>query len=98
MLCLRSLTSRTFSTKGLRITVRVSHINTIIDKIITGFVFLKTYIFVAHGKILSLYDVLKQKWMKHMMFEEEILQVFRQKYEDDYDVCVLLADCKIKVI
>jgi len=46
-------------------------------KIFKGFVFLKTFIFVAHGKILSLYDMLKQKFTQHMQFEDDIMQVFR---------------------
>ncbi len=35
-------------------------------KLFTGFVFLKTFIFVAHGRILSLYDILKQKFTRHI--------------------------------
>lgn len=46
-------------------------------KIFSCFVFVKTYIFVAHGKYLSLFNVLKQKWIDHMEFRSEIVQVFR---------------------
>ena len=41
-------------------------------KLFTGFVFLKTYIFVAHGNILSLYDILKEKFTNHIPFSDKI--------------------------
>lgn len=42
-------------------------------KIFKGFVFLKTYIFVAHGKVLSLYDIKRRSFKSsHMVFEEDI--------------------------
>lgn len=49
-----------------------------LGKIFTSFVFIKTYIFVAHGNLLSFYDVLKQKWIKHIPFDEDVIEVFRQ--------------------
>lgn len=51
-------------------------------KIFNGFVFIKTFIFVAHGKLLSLFDVLKQKWIKHISFDDEIVSVFRLKDDE----------------
>ena len=45
----------------------------ILGKLFNSFVFLKTYIFVAHGTIISLFDVLKGKWIKHLVFDSEIL-------------------------
>ena len=46
-------------------------------KIYKGFVFLKTNIFVAHGHILSLYDMVSEKFTKHIEFDGDILEVFR---------------------
>jgi hypothetical protein len=46
-------------------------------QIFKGFVFLKTYIFVAHGKILSLFDMKELRFTKHMLFEDDIYEVFR---------------------
>ena len=36
--------------------------------------------------------------MKHMPFDSEILTVFRQKDDDEFDICVLLKEGKIKFI
>lgn len=68
-------------------------------KIFGAFVFIKTFIFVAHGKLLSLFDVLKQKWIKHISFDEDIISVFRLRDDenDDFDICVLLHGGKMKV-
>lgn len=61
--------------------------------IFASFVFVKTSIFVGHGNILSSFDVLKQKWLKHIQFEADIISVFRSKDENGvFDVCVLLAN------
>lgn len=71
-------------------------------KIFKGFVFLKTYIFVAHGRILSLYDMKKEKFIKHMDFSDDIAEVFRSQAshygKEEFDVCVLLENGKIKFI
>jgi hypothetical protein len=73
--------------------------------IFTGFVFLKTFIFVAHGNILSLYDILKERFTKHIKFDDKISQVFRSltKEHDDneelekqeFNICVLLENGKL---
>ena len=92
-------TSRITSTKELKIIVSYStQINKYLGKLFNSFVFVKTYIFVAHGKFLSLFDVLKQKWMKHLVFDADILTVFRQKDDEEFDICVLQIDGKIKFI
>jgi hypothetical protein len=48
-------------------------------KIFNCFVFVKTYIFVSHGRFLSLFNVLKQSWIDHIKFEAEIVAVFRSE-------------------
>ena len=68
-------------------------------KLFSCFVFVGTYIFVSHGPYLSLFNVLKQKWIDHMVFDSEIVQVFRS--EDGHggmDICVLQDDGKIDII
>jgi hypothetical protein len=71
-------------------------------KLFTGFVFLKTYIFVAHGKILSLYDILKQEFTKDIPFPDEIRQVFRSSSSEDgeqeFMICVLLENEELKFL
>jgi predicted double-glycine peptidase len=68
-------------------------------------VFLKTFIFVAHGNILSLYDILKEKFTNHINFDDKISQVFRSltKEHDDneviekqeFNICVLLENGRL---
>jgi len=68
-------------------------------------VFLKTFIFVAHGNILSLYDILKERFTNHIKFDDKISQVFRSltKEHDDnevlekqeFNICVLLENGRL---
>jgi hypothetical protein len=51
---------------------------------------------VAHGHIVSLFNILKQKWINHFEFDSQVVSIFRMKDEnDDFDICVLLTDGKI---
>jgi hypothetical protein len=62
-------------------------------------VFVKTYIFVSHGKYLSLFNVLKQKWLDHIEFDSEIVQVFRSEDGNGgFDICVLQKSNMITII
>jgi hypothetical protein len=79
-------------------------------KLFSCFVFVQTYIFVSHGPYLSLFNVLKQKWIDHMNFnfatggkkgekKSEIIQVFRSELDDgSFDICVLTSDNKIYLV
>jgi hypothetical protein len=68
-------------------------------KLFNCFVFVGTYIFVSHGKYLSLFNVLKNRWLDHMEFSAEVIQVFRSEDGDGgFDICVLTADNKIYVV
>lgn len=59
-------------------------------KLFSCFVFVKTYIFVSHGKYLSLFNVLKREWLDHIEFDSEIVQVFRSEDgKGGFDICVL---------
>jgi hypothetical protein len=59
-------------------------------KIFSCFVFVKTFIFVSHGRYLSLFNVLKQRWLDHIEFESDIVQVFRSEDgKGGFDICVL---------
>ena len=54
---------------------------------------------VAHGHLISLFSVTKQKWIKHFAFDHEIELIFRQKDEfEEFDLYVLLKDGTIHVI
>ena len=68
-------------------------------KIFNSFVFIKTYMLVAHGHIVSFFSVLKQKFIKHFEFDCQVEGIFRQLDEnEEFDVCVLLTDGRIKFI
>jgi hypothetical protein len=70
-------------------------------KIFSCFVFVQTYIFVAHANILSLFEVQKLKWKEdnHLVFEENIIKVFRSiNRSGGFDICVMLKNGKILVI
>jgi hypothetical protein len=70
-------------------------------KIFSYFVFVQTYIFVAHANILSLFDVQKLNWKEdnHLVFEDTIIQVFRSlNRSGGFDICVMLKNGKIQVI
>ena len=66
---------------------------------------MKTFIFVAHGNILSLYDILAEKFTNHIKFDDKINQVFRSltKEHDDneelekqeFNICVLLENGRL---
>ena len=62
-------------------------------KVFSYYVFVKTFIFVAHSNILSLFNVQKLNWKdnNHLIFEDTIIQVFRSQNPDgDSDICVML--------
>jgi len=68
-------------------------------KLFSCFVFVKTFIFVSHGRFLSLFNVLKQKWIDHMEFKSEIVQVFRSEDgQGGFDICVLQDDANIALL
>lgn len=77
-------------------------------KVFSSFVFAGTYIFVAHGRILTLFDVQKKTIFKHLIFEREILDVFRASAPiingqtgsntTNFDIVVVLQQGLIKVV
>jgi hypothetical protein len=55
--------------------------------------------FVAHGHIVSSFDVLHSKWVKHIDFGTEIDFMFRQQDPSgEFEIGVLLVDGNIKMI
>jgi hypothetical protein len=64
-------------------------------------VFLKTYIFIAHGHILSFYDILLKKFNHHHLeFKTDIEQVFRSKSttNNEFVICVLLSNGDVEFL
>lgn len=55
--------------------------------------------FVAHGHIVSLFDVLHSKWTKHINFDSEVEFMFRQQdVHGEFEIGVLLVDGTLKMI
>jgi hypothetical protein len=68
-------------------------------KIFNSFALVKTLMMVAHGHVVSLFSVLKQKWIKHIAFDHEIKQIFRQRDKHgDFEIGVLLNNGEIQSI
>ena len=64
-----------------------------------NFVLINTSFFVSHGHLISVYDIIKQKWIMHFNFEKKIIKVFRnQKDLFLYNLCVLFEDQTFKLI
>ena len=68
-------------------------------KIFNSFVFIKTFILVGHGNIVSLFNVLQQKWLNHIPCQNQIEQIFRLKDKnEDFNFCILLSDGAIRFL
>jgi hypothetical protein len=58
-----------------------------------------TYIFVSHGKILTLFDVQKKSIFEHLIFERDIMNVFRSSDgQGGFDIVAMLANGLIKIV
>eukprot|EP00347_Sterkiella_histriomuscorum_P004764 403359199 len=65
-------------------------------KIFSGFQLVKisqALCLVTHGKFLSFFDILESKWLNHVEFEDDIINLFRLYVtEDDLYQCILLRN------
>lgn len=68
-------------------------------KVFSSFVFAGTYICVAHGRILTLFDVQKKTIFQHIPFERDIMDVFRASDgQGGFDIIVILAKGLLKIV
>ena len=68
-------------------------------KLYENYVLINTSFFVSHGHLISIYDVIQQKWVKHFNFEQKIEVFFRnQKDLHLYNVGILFEDQTFKII
>ena len=68
-------------------------------KIFSSYIFVGTYIFVSHGKILTLFDVQKKSIFEHLIFERDIMNVFRSSDgQGGFDIVVMLAKGLINIV
>lgn len=60
---------------------------------------INTSFFLAHGNIISLFDIIKKEWVKHFYVEEKVLKVFRnEKADHEYNLGAYLDNGRIKLI
>ncbi len=68
-------------------------------KFYPSFCLINTSFFLAHGNIISLFDIIKKKWVKHFIVEEKVLKVFRNEKDDNlYNLGAYLDNGRIKLI
>ena len=65
--------------------------------IFNSFNLIGTVLAIAHGKNISIYSILTEKWIKLFTFDSEIVSIFRSAGKTSY-ITVLLANNKLKVI
>ena len=51
------------------------------------FALVKTRVFLTHSRMLSIYDVLDQKWIKHFNLKTESTMLFR-KIDENGNFCI----------
>ncbi len=68
-------------------------------KFYPSFCLINTSFFLAHGNIISLFDIIKKTWLKHFIVEEKVLKVFRNEKDDHlYNLGAYLDNGRIKLI
>lgn len=68
-------------------------------KFYPSFCLINTSFFLAHGNIISLFDIIKKTWIKHFIVEEKVLKVFRNEKNDHiYNLGAYLDNGRIKLI
>lgn len=68
-------------------------------KMYPSYSLINTSFFVAHGNIISLFDILKKQWVSHFFFEEKITCVFRNKKDSGaFNVGVYLSNGRLKLL
>ena len=69
-----------------------------VGKIYNSFVFPKTYIMVAHANIVSVFDILENKWINHIVFESDIVSMLRQEGDNGMEIAALTSAGRIHMI
>ena len=68
-------------------------------KFYPSYCLINTSFFLAHGNIISLFDIIKKDWVKHFFVEEKVLKVFRnEKADHEYNLGAYLDNGRIKLI
>jgi hypothetical protein len=68
-------------------------------KFYPSYILINTTFFLAHGNIISVFDIIKKEWIKHFFVEEKVVKVFRnEKSEHNYNLGAYLDNGKINLI
>ena len=68
-------------------------------KLFPSFCLINTSFFLAHGKTISLFDIIKKEWVEHIFFDIKAVKVFRnEKEEHVYNLGVYLENGRINLI
>lgn len=59
------------------------------------FSLIKNTCYVAHGRILSQYDIINNRWNCHLLWDQKIRFLFRYKTKDGYVPCLMLEDGQV---
>lgn len=65
--------------------------------IFNSFNLIGTVLAVAHGKMISIYSILTQRYIKLFTFDSEVVSIFRSTGKNAY-ITVLLANNKLRII
>lgn len=64
-----------------------------------SFVTLNNSFFIAHGKIVSLFDVHKDELIDHFFYDDKIIKIFKnEKNDKEYNLGLILGENLIKLI
>ncbi len=66
-------------------------------KIYTSFCLVGTVLIISHGKVVSLYSILTESWMKHFYFNSDVRALYRNG-NTGHEVTAFLNDQTIRVI
>ncbi|CDW83568.1 wd-40 repeat protein [Stylonychia lemnae] len=68
-------------------------------KFYTSYCLINTSFFIARENIISIYDIIKKKWIKHFYEDENVVQVFKtEKSDGEYQLGIFLNTGKVKLI
>ena len=61
-------------------------------KIVTSMVLFNTHYAVAHNKVVSVFDVIKEQWVHHFYFPDTIYNICKCKVGNDYNTLGVILE------
>lgn len=65
-------------------------------KVFSNFCLVETMLIVSHGKAISLFSILSQKWVYHLFYDQDVRELFRNG--TTIGITALFSDQTIRVI